>query len=197
MPPFPSTTVVLFTSALSLRTHRLRAGRSHRRRVQNPLLPQLRWRRNLGWCRGGPFRHRRAQAFLERGGMNGVRTFGAPKTRGNGASCGKKGKRFFHQYDAVASNGMGAVGHLNHDVKSAVKVYDTSSSTCGSSCWIGCCPWGWNTVTSRHRTDMSCGEVAGGCSWLADCIYYFATVHSAYGEYLQEGLFGEGGLWGG
>ena len=107
-------------------------------------------------------------------------TFGAVKTR-VGASCSHPGKRIAHEKDAISSNCMGIMGSFNHDIQGDVKtLYD--ESYCSSNCWVGCCPWGWS---SRKKTrTQSCGYTSGGCSWVADCAYYFATVHLNYGDYL-------------
>jgi hypothetical protein len=111
--------------------------------------------------------------------VHGVYTFGAPKTRQDG-SCSVPGKRFAHESDAISSNVMGILGNFNHDVQNSVKAY--KESYCSSDCWAGCCPWGWS---DRKKTStQTCSDNSGGCSWLADCVYYFATVHSEYGEYL-------------
>ena len=109
----------------------------------------------------------------------GAYTFGAPKTRYD-EKCEEKGTRFAHESDAISSNVMGIMGSLKHNSKNAVKLFD--ESYCGSSCWISCCPWGYR---SRPRTaPVNCDYTSGGCSWLVDCIYNFATVHSKYGNYL-------------
>ena len=109
----------------------------------------------------------------------GVVTFGAPKTRNNG-SCTESGTRFAHVNDSIASNVMGVMGSFNHDLTGSTKLYD--ESYCSSDCWLGCCPWGYS---SRKKTGyQSCSADSGGCSWLADCAYYFATVHTNYGPYL-------------
>jgi hypothetical protein len=110
---------------------------------------------------------------------HGAWTYGAPKTRYD-QQCEVKGKRFAHQNDAIASNVMGIMGSLNHNIQNAVRLYD--ESYCSSSCWIGCCPWGWKN--RRKSGTQNCNQDSGGCSWLVDCAYNFATVHSAYGDYL-------------
>ena len=35
----------------------------------------------------------------------------------------------------------------------------------------------------KSRT-QGCNYNSGGCSWVADCAYYFGTVHLNYGDYL-------------
>ena len=54
--------------------------------------------------------------------VNGVWTFGAPKTRVS-SSCTVPGKRIFHESDSVASNALGVFDDFNHDVQNAVTAY--------------------------------------------------------------------------
>eukprot|EP00620_Florenciella_sp_RCC1587_P006691 CAMPEP_0182603192 /NCGR_PEP_ID=MMETSP1324-20130603/92370_1 /TAXON_ID=236786 /ORGANISM="Florenciella sp., Strain RCC1587" /LENGTH=956 /DNA_ID=CAMNT_0024821119 /DNA_START=44 /DNA_END=2914 /DNA_ORIENTATION=- len=106
-------------------------------------------------------------------------TFGAPKTR-VGASCTESGVRYAHESDSVASNAMGVMNSFSHDISGSIQMY--SESYCSSNCWVGCCPWGWS---SRKKTrGQGCTQASGGCSFLLDCAYYFATVHTKYGDYL-------------
>ena len=107
-------------------------------------------------------------------------TFGAPKTRVDN-SCSEDGVRYAHQSDAVASNAMGLFGSFNHDIDEFIQMY--SESYCSSNCWVGCCPWGWSS-RKKTRGGQGCNTDSGGCSWVADCAYYFATVHTKYGDYL-------------
>lgn len=95
-----------------------------------------------------------------------VVTFGAPKTT-KGRSCTVTGVRIFNEKDPVASNGMGILGSFNHDVKTSKKAFVRSG---------GCKKRFWGVCYSYHSdsyeiTGGACGEQAGGCSWLADCIY--------------------------
>ena len=61
--------------------------------------------------------------------VNGVWSFGAPKTRVT-SSCTVPGKRIFHESDSVASNAMGVLGSFNHDVVDAYKIYKVSCGAC-------------------------------------------------------------------
>jgi hypothetical protein len=110
---------------------------------------------------------------------HGVATFGAPKTRaGNDGSCSVPGVRYAHEKDAVASNAMGVMKNFNHDVQESTQVYNTR--TCSEKFWGICYKWSSQKITRNQ----GCSEPSGGCSWLADCAYYFATVHGLYGDYL-------------
>jgi len=104
---------------------------------------------------------------------HGLVTFGAPKTR-YGGQCSVSGTRYAHESDPAASNLMGYFGALRHDVTSAVKLHP-GGYHCTRRCWWSCCPWAW--ARSNARTGMGCTQSAGGCSWSAQCIYNFATVH--------------------
>jgi len=110
-----------------------------------------------------------------------VMTFGAPKTR-VGDSCTVAGDRIAHEKDAISSNVMGLMGDFNHDVTTAFRSKE-HSNYCSSDCWLGCCPWGWSWRKGTF-SENSCGYNSGGCSWVADCAYYFGTVHLNYGDYL-------------
>lgn len=108
-------------------------------------------------------------------------TFGAPKTRAD-SYCTSEGIRFAHEKDSVASNALGIMGAFNHDIKDSTVLYEESycSSRCGW--WGWCCPWGW--VSRKKTKSQGCRSNSGGCSFLLDCAYYFATVHGDYGSYL-------------
>jgi len=104
---------------------------------------------------------------------HGVVTFGAVKTRYNG-QCSVAGTRYMHESDPAAGNLMGYFGYLKHDVTSATQLYQ-GGYHCTRRCWWSCCPWGWSR--SNGRRGMGCTQTSGGCSWTAQCIYNFATVH--------------------
>jgi len=115
--------------------------------------------------------------YLLRGGgaRLGVHTFGAFKTTA-GTSCNVPGKRIAHARDSIASNVMGFLGGFNHDISTSVKAFDR----CTRRGWFfGCTRW-----EKALKDANKCDWLAGGCSFFADCMYYFATVHSQYGEYL-------------
>jgi hypothetical protein len=118
-------------------------------------------------------------------GERGLVTFGAPKTQ-NGGTCsanGQNGVRYAHIKDSIASPllNLFSMGDFRHDVKTSKKMYERNY--CSSDCWAGCCPWGWSW--EKKVADQNCGDTHNdGCKFLLDCGYYFATVHSAYGEYL-------------
>jgi len=109
----------------------------------------------------------------------GVITFGSPPSR-TGSSCNINGERYAHQNDAIASNVMGFMNGINHDIDSSIQVYDYSY--CSSDCWAGCCPWGWSW--DEGQRGQGCTAKSGGCSFLLDCAYYFGTVHRSYEKYL-------------
>ena len=120
-----------------------------------------------------------ATVFSEVHGREGADlvTFGAPKTRVS-STCTEPGIRFAHESDAVASNGMGAMSTFNHDLQDSKEMY--SSSSCSKKFWGVCYKWS----TAKTYRDQTCSDESGGCRWLLDCAYYFATVHTAYGDYL-------------
>jgi len=109
-------------------------------------------------------------------GSRGLVTFGAPKTRVS-SSCTFSGKRIFHKEDAISSKLLGVLSSFRHDLNSAYK----QESYCERSCWVGCCPWGWEKRTVKEG---SCSKEAGGCSNIIQCAYTFATNHLSYGDYL-------------
>ena len=93
-----------------------------------------------------------------------VVTFGAPKTSKN-TSCKTTGTRIFNEKDPVASNGLGVLGGVNHDVSSARQVYNNDVCT---KKLLGICT---RTSTTYTHRGASCGQMAGGCSWLVDCLW--------------------------
>ena len=76
---------------------------------------------NVGYSLGGAA----ATVFTNVHGnaLNGLVTFGAPKTRGSGTSCTVTGVRYAHELDPVASNVMGLMSSFDHDVSDSYRHY--------------------------------------------------------------------------
>jgi len=136
---------------------------------------------NVGFSLGGAA----ATVFsqIHREGIHGLVTFGAPKTR-NGPTCTVDGVRYANENDPIASNVMGMMGDFQHDVTTSIRLYDQTYTYCVSDCWLACCPWGIRTGTKKLQAWQSCSQNSGGCSYVLDCLYNFATVHTDYGDYL-------------
>jgi len=114
----------------------------------------------------------------------GVWTFGAPKTRNDG-SCSVSGKRFQHESDSIASNVMGVMESFNHDIEDSYTVKD--HSYCSKRKWWGCKKW-VHEKQVKANNEKGCNDIPDVCkNWwdLVQCGYYFATVHSQYGDYVR------------
>ena len=110
-----------------------------------------------------------------------VVTFGAPKTSKN-TSCKTTGTRIFNEKDPVASNGLGVLGGVNHDVSSARQVYNNDVCT---KKLLGICT---RTSTNYLHRRAGCSQMAGGCSWFFDCLWNVGR-HSL-DTYRKHGLSG-------
>jgi hypothetical protein len=109
--------------------------------------------------------------------MQGVWTFGAPKTRA-GASCSVPGKRIANTDDTIASSIMGIFSDFNHDIGGVTSVYEITE--CVSEVWGFCVKR--QTVQVGFNSE-ACATESGGCNYIVDCAMNFASAHTTYGDF--------------
>ena len=56
------------------------------------------------------------------------------------------------------------------------------------SCWLGCCPWGYDWVPDYQWDNVDCAKKAN-LEWYESTLWNFATVHSAYHEHMEFSAF--------
>jgi len=118
-------------------------------------------------------------------------TFGQPAhVEGKEKDCEESAnnvRRFFQEYDPVASQIVGRARKLTFDSSHAYKCWNKNGK-CTEKWWFGA--WGWQCVEWKNRKYYNkltdCGRKATGCDYYLDCIYNIGN--HMMGEYLRSDI---------